>query len=428
MFIKIKSKFQSREKKTLLSNFFSLFVLQGANFILPLISLPYLVRVLGIEKFGLVMFAQAFIIYFIVIVDYGFNLSATRDISIHRKDREKLSLIFSTVMLIKIILIFFSLLLLSFIVFSFEKFEVNWELYYLTFGMVIGQALFPIWFFQGVEKMKYIAILNIIAKLIFTILIFFVIQSPKDYLYVPLLNSLGFIVVGLLSLYIIFSKFQMKIIIPTFSYIKKTFVGSSSLFVSNVSVTLYTASNTFILGLFTNNATVGIYASIEKLVLAVKNLYTPLYQALFPWLSKKSITEAKVKILKLVVPITFFSSFVTLIVYIFAKDLLTLIFNQVEITEYYVVFQIMAFISIFSSLNMLFNMLYLTAIKAYKERMIIMISTGIFNICIVFILTKYYSLYGTAMAIILTEILLLIFGIYFFNKDVNIYWSEKFEK
>jgi PST family polysaccharide transporter len=415
MFIKIKSKFQSREKKTLLSNFFSLFVLQGANFILPLISLPYLVRVLGIEKFGLVMFAQAFIMYFIIIVDYGFNLSATRDISINREDSEKVSLIFTTVMLIKIVLISFSLLLLSLIVFSFEKFGVNWELYYLTFGMVIGQALFPIWFFQGVERMKYITILNIIAKLIFTILIFVFIKTPQDYLYVPILNSLGFIVVGLLSLYIIFSQFKMKITMPTFDYTKKTFVESSSLFVSNISVTLYTASNTFILGLFTNNATVGIYASIEKLVLAIKNLYAPLYQALFPWLSKKSTTEAKEKVLKMILPLAFFSSFVTLILYIFAKDLLTLIFDQVEVTEHYVVFQIMAFISIFASLNMLFNMLYLTAIKAYRERMIIMIFSGVFNVLVVTLLTYKYSLYGTAIGITLTEFILLMFGVYYFK-------------
>ena len=418
MIQKIKNKIKGKEN--LVSNIFSLFILQGANFILPLISLPYLVRVLEIDNFGLVMFAQAFIMYFIIITDYGFNMSATREISINKEDKQKISLIFSTVMMIKIGLILLSFLLLSLVVFSFEKFSSNWQIYYLTFGIVIGQSLFPIWFFQGMEKMKYITILNIIAKLIFTVSIFIFVIHKEDYLYVPILNSLGFIVAGLLSLYIVFSQFSLRLVKPNWSYSKEIFKDSSSLFVSNLSVSLYTASNTFILGLFTNNATVGIYASIEKLVLAIKNLYTPLYQALFPWLSQKSNQEIKLKIKKLILPILLFSSLVTIVLYIYAKDMLELIFNQEGITNYYMVFQIMAFISIFASLNMLFNMLYLTSVKAYKERMTIMISAGIFNISIVTLLTFKYSLYGTAIGITLTELFLLLFGIYYWKNNIKI--------
>lgn len=413
-----KIKLRIEGKENLISNFFSLSILQGANFILPLISLPYLVRTLEVEKFGLVMFAQAVILYFIIIVDYGFNFSATREISIHREDKEKISLIFSTVMLIKIVLLIVSFLSLTLIVFSFEKFKVDWEIYYLTFGMVIGQALFPIWFFQGIEKMRYITILNITAKLIFTISIFIFIHNKEDYIIVPLLNSLGYIIAGLISLYIIFKNFNVKIIIPNFEYTKVIFKDSSSLFISNLSITLYTVSNTIILGLFTNNSIVGIYASIEKLILAIKNLYVPLYQALFPWLSKKSYIEIKRTIKKMIVPIFIFSTLISFILYIYAKDLLVLVFNQPEVTKYYILFQIMALISIFSSLNMLFNMLYLTSIKAYKERMIIMILSGIFNISIVTGLTYNYSLYGTAIGATMTEFILLLFGIGYFRKEV----------
>ena len=161
MIQKIKSKFQSENNKKITSNFIALSILHATNILLPLITFPYLVRVLGIEMFGLIAFSQAFLIYFSLIADYGFNLSGIREVSVNKYKQNKLIQVFNSIMIARLILTVFGFIILTLIVFSFEKFSKDWELYLLSYGVVIGTFLFPSWFFQGIEKMKYITILNV---------------------------------------------------------------------------------------------------------------------------------------------------------------------------------------------------------------------------------------------------------------------------
>ena len=267
--LKLKNIFKSKEYKRILENMISLTGLQFASYILPLITLPYLTLVLGPEKFGLTQYAISLITYFQFFTDYGFNLSATRELAICRDDNQKISQIFSSVMFIKLCLCILSFIILLLIVMFIPKFNEDSYVYILTFGMVIGYMLFPTWLFQGLEYMRYTSILNIIGKIVFTVLIFIFIHDTTDYMLVPLINSLGYILVGILGIYIALTKFNIKITIPSIRDIKYHLREGWYVFISTIAINMYTTTNTFLLGLLTNNTLVGYYSIAEKIILAV---------------------------------------------------------------------------------------------------------------------------------------------------------------
>lgn len=138
--------------KQLLDNFTSLAVLKVANLVLPFVTLPYLIKTLGFEKYGLIVISLALMQYFQAFTDYGFNLSATRDIAIHKHSKSQLSFIYRKVFSSKVILLIFSIsILLPIIVFT-PQFNEHKELYILMLFMLIGYTLFPIWFFVASKK------------------------------------------------------------------------------------------------------------------------------------------------------------------------------------------------------------------------------------------------------------------------------------
>lgn len=409
------NKINTKETKQLLSNFFSLSVLQIFTYILPLITLPYLVRVLGTDKFGLVMFAQAFIIFFNIFVDFGFNLSATKEISIHRDNERKTTEIFSAVMMIKFILIIVSFLLLSLIISLFNKFSKDWELYYLTFLWVIGQALFPIWYFQGMEKMKYITIVNILSRVIFTLLIFLVIQEPNDYIYVPLVNGFGFIIGAIISLWIIHKNFNQSFAFCSLGTLKYYFHESSQFFWSRISLTLYTSSNAFILGLFTNNTMVGYYSIAEKLYQAMQQIYQPIVQALYPYVAKHKNIKLFKKIFALSVVL---NTLGIILLFFIGQYVFDLLFTENIGGESLNVFHIFLLSTIIVVPSILLGYPYLGALGFAKYANTSVIYGSIFHLLGLglLVLLNQITIYNVAFLVVFTEILVF---------SQRVYWIKR---
>ena len=311
-------------RKRLLSNVVSLSLLQAANYILPLITVPYLVRVLGAERFGLVMFAAAFNLYFVMLADYGFDLSASKAVAMNRDRLDQTSEIFCSVMIIKTGIVMVGFLIMLGLVFSIEQFRADSLLFVLSYGVTIGQAYFPAWFFQGMEQMKLITILNVTAKLIFALSLFFVVRAPQDYLYVPLMNSLGYSVAAIISMVLVVRKFRINFTVPKLAALKFRLMESSHFFISRAAVSVYDNSNTFIVGLVLGNVAAGYYSAAEKLYKAMTALHMPLTNSLYPYMAKSRDIRAYRKIFSLAAT---GNVIVCLLVFLFAMQIVSIIYG-----------------------------------------------------------------------------------------------------
>lgn len=394
--------FNTAEKKRLFENFLSLSVLQGLNYLLPLVTFPYLVRVLGVEKFGLLAFATATIGYFQILTDYGFNLSATRDISIHRDDKEKVEDIFSAVMIIKCGLLVLSFLLLTTLVFSFEKFRQDWLVYYLTFGMVVGQTLFPVWFFQGMERMKYITFLNILAKALFTIAIFIFVKKEADYWKVPLLNSLGFMVAGILALWVVFRDFKIDFIIPNMSAIKHQLIEGWYIFLSTVGINMYKQNSIFILGIFSDNTIVGYFSIAKKLMDIVNSLNGVVSQSIYPYTMKNISNKFIYGFLKKVgIIIVLYTSIIGLILIRFS-DLVTKFLAGSVYYQTSLSIRLLALVPLFIGINVPAVHILLGKKKDALFTKAVIIG-GFLDLLLNFLIVPFFSYIGSCISVIITE-------------------------
>ena len=158
------------KEKTLYSlfeNFFSFFLLKGLNFLIPLITLPFLLKRLDPSTFGLIVFAESLIFYFQSFTEYGFNLSGTRYISKNIGCIHKINKAFNEIIFSKVLLSIFGFFILLILLFISEKLDKNKNIFIVTYFIVIGQAITPMWFYQGIEKMRFIALFNLFSRICF---------------------------------------------------------------------------------------------------------------------------------------------------------------------------------------------------------------------------------------------------------------------
>jgi Membrane protein involved in the export of O-antigen and teichoic acid len=276
-----------KEEIALIENFISLSLLRGLEMLLPLITFPYLVRILGLEKYGLIALASALAMYFSAVIQYGFNVTSVREIARNKESIEIVSKIFSLSITISAILFLLSLVIVSIIVSLFNKFSADVWLYIVSFLWLSCQAFLPLWFFSGFEKLKIIAVVNVLTKLGTAVCIFTFIEKPEDYMLVPLFNLIFCLVSLVAAFFVISKKFSVIYTLPGIKEIKNYMTDGSHAFISQVAPTLYNNSSVFVLGVFASPSVVGVYSAALRLIDVFATLGAILSSVFLPYLARK---------------------------------------------------------------------------------------------------------------------------------------------
>lgn len=281
------------------SNFVSLASVEMLNFIFPLITMPYLIGVLGIENYGLNSFVQAVMQYFMIVSNYGFNITATQEISVNRKNKKKIDQIYSSVIVCKLLLTILCFVILLGMLLFIPKMNERPLYYLLMFGIVIGNALLPVWFFQGIEEMQSIGILNFISKSIFTLGLFVFVKSPADLYNVAILNSLGYLVIGVIATLIVRYRYNVRFRIPKISDLISQYRYSWHLFLSTFSTSIYNTTNIFVLGLVAGDSATGYFNIANTLIRVCASVVSPITQTFYPKVTQLAM-NSKASAMKLI--------------------------------------------------------------------------------------------------------------------------------
>lgn len=272
--------------KSIIKNIISLSALKMVDLVIPLIILPYLIITVGKENYGIYAFAYTFIFYFLNVTQYGFSLSAVKNVALIRDDKNKLANYFNEILTTKLFLTCITIGVIILLTLVVPKFRDNNLVILFVSLMLVGDCFTPIWYFQGIEKMQFITFANIISKLTYLVFVYFWITSKDDYVYIGLYQSIGFILSGIISIVYVVKYHKIKLQIKGYSHIKKNLKEGFSSFLILTIPTLYANTSIFLLGMFTPFQNVTLLEAGTKISSVFSAFSTILARALYPFLNR----------------------------------------------------------------------------------------------------------------------------------------------
>lgn len=388
-------------------NVLLLSAVQFVSMALPLLWLPYLAITLGVDQLGRVAFALSICQMIVTVTDYGFNLSGPKAIAIHRDHPEKIAEIYCLITFLRAILSVAGLVFVLVAAWLFENIGANLQLILVTYVMVIGNVIYPQWFFQGLEQLRAVSIIQVLARLIIICSIFVTVKGPDDIYWAAFLQAGGTFLGGLISVpYTLKALKDSSFIRPKFVTMRSQIKDGWHFFLSSAAVNIYTTSNTFILGLIAEPLIVGYYFVAEKMIRAVLMIFSPITSAIYPHVSRLASSndlESFRKFISRVIALFIcLGILLSAGVFLFSPLLISSLFGP-GYTASIAVLQVFALLPLPLSVSSVLGTLIMLPYGQQKDVSRVLLAAAVVNLAIFIPATYFYGAIGAAGANVAVE-------------------------
>ena len=407
------------KNNNMINNTIMLYLMTIAKIIFPLITLPYLTRILSVDNYGVVSFVKSYMVYIQLVVDFGFSLSSVKDIVEANNDKKSIGIITGQTILAKLILSAISLIA-TLILCPFIPLLGNNLLYtLLSFFVIVLSSFLMDFLFQGIEKMHVMTISFVIMKLISTSLTLVLVKSDLDILWIPMLDIISSIIAIIFTLREV-HKYKIPIKIKTLKKSIELIKESSVYFISNFATTAFGALYTLLIGIAMDSTQVAYWSVALQLIAAVNAMYSPIVNGIYPQMVREKSLLLIKKILYIFMPIVI----VGCIVFFISAKFIVLIVSGEEYLYSVTVLRYLIPILLISFPVMVTGWPTLGAIGKAKETTITTTVTAVAQVLglIVLMLINKFTLINVAILRCLTELLMLILRVrycYIFSNEFN---------
>jgi PST family polysaccharide transporter len=407
---------KNKDYRIIAKNFSFLSFLKFFNIGFKFILIGYLIRIFGAELYGVLTWADSITQFFVMFINFGFNVYAAKYIVDNRKDKSRINEVVSSIYIIKTLLFIASFLILL-ILSLFDPIAENLGLLYLLLIMGIGEVLFPIWFFQGIEKLKTATIIVFFSRLFVVISTVLFVKSPDDlFLYVGFL-VLSNILMGVLGIRTIKKKYNIKLYLVKLETLHIYFKAAIMFFLGRFLSLVFNFGTIFLIGIYATMNDVAGFDTASKIVMLMVIPFEMLQQAVFPTISR---TLDRKLLLKLIVFSLTSGIFLMLMINIFASQLLSLFGGQ-ELLGYITTLKWLSLLTPLISVTFILGSCGLVAFGYFKEyNKSLVISSILYIFCVLILyLTKQITFWNLVYLRIFSDVILVsIRSFYVFKKKI----------
>ena len=398
--------------KTIITNTLYLSIIQCVRLLTPFLAMPYVIKTIGAEKFGEIVFAQSIAAFSFIIINFGLDVSAVKDISQNRDDKQELSKIVSSVLSVKALLFILTAIIYAIIVFTVPQFRDNYILFFIVFSSAITEVLFPAWYYQGVEKMGLITITSTLSIIFYVSMLFIVVSDSSDYLYVPMLQVGGQIFSAILGFSMLLRFEKIKLSLPRKQVMIKTFKDSVPFFTSRISVVVNNNIAKILSGLFLGMTEVAAFELAQKIIGAALIPFSMLNQAIFPHNARQQNRVFAKKILYITLCLAVIGA---ACVYVLAPVVVELFAGKGMLLESIQILRILAIYLMAGTMALYLGSPTLVAWGYYKpfNRSVYLSTTILLVVYAVLYIANALSLESFAVALILSELAIATYRYYY---------------